>query len=155
MNKIVMVAGIPGSGKSTWIKQQIRKSNKECIHISRDEIRFSILKDGDEYFAKEKEVFRTFINKIQHEIDTGDLKTIYVDATHLNRKSRAKVLNQLKLGNTIVEIVWFDVPLKTCLMRNAKRTGRARIPEETIAEMFFSSSAPTEDEAKIIKIIKW
>lgn len=153
MNKIVMVAGISGSGKSTWIKQQISK--KGGVHISRDEVRFSILKDDDEYFAREKEVFRTFINKIQHEIDTGDLKTIYVDATHLNRKSRAKVLNQLKLGDTIVEMVWFDVPLKTCIARNNQRTGRARVPEATIADMFLSSSVPTEDEAKIIKIIKW
>lgn len=155
MNKIVMVAGAPGSGKSTWIKQQIRKSNKECVHISRDEIRFSLLKENDDYFAREKEVFKNFVNKIQHEIDTGDLKTIYVDATHLNKKSRAKVLNRLNLKDSILEIVWFDVPLKICLIRNAKRTGRAFVPEETIADMFLSMEPPTEDEAKIIKFIKW
>lgn len=155
MNKIVMVAGIPGSGKSTWIKQQIRKSKEECVHISRDEIRFSLLEDNDSYFAREKEVFEKFVNKIQHEINTGHLKTIYIDATHLNKKSRAKVLNRLDLKDSFFEIVWFDVPLKTCLARNAIRTGRALVPEETIIDMFRSIEPPTEDEAKIIKIIRW
>ena len=153
MNKIVLVCGLPGSGKSTWIKRHL---NDKSIHISRDEVRFSLLKNNDSYFAKEKETFKLFINKIQNAVDTMNLTTIYVDATHLNKKSRNKVLSNLKLKkNDIVEMIWFDVPVKTCLARNAQRTGRALVPEEKIFEMYSHMEIPTEAECKNIKIVKW
>ena len=42
MKKLIMVTGIPGSGKSTWIKNEM--SNRiDSIHISRDIIRFSLI----------------------------------------------------------------------------------------------------------------
>ena len=153
MNKLVIVSGIPGSGKSSWIRGQISK--KGGIHISRDQVRYSLLAPNDEYFKKDKDVFRKFINKIQDALDTNDLTTIYVDATHLTKKSRAKVLNALRLDkDTVIEIIQFDVPLKVCIARNNLRTGRKRVPEETIADMFLSLEEPTEDEAKIIKFVK-
>ena len=46
------MVGIPGSGKSTWAKARC-KNNPHAAYISRDEIRFSLLKDEEEYFAKE------------------------------------------------------------------------------------------------------
>ena len=155
MNKIVLVCGLPGSGKTTWIKREMKK-NERSIHISRDEVRFSLLKEDDAYFAKEKEVFKLFINKIQSAINNNDLYTIYIDATHLNKKSRNKVLKNLKLNdNDLTEIVWFNVPLKTCIARNEQRTGRALVPVDSILNMFESLEEPTPDEANIIKIVKW
>lgn len=155
MNKIVLVCGLPGSGKTTWIKREMKK-NERSIHISRDEVRFSLLKEDDAYFAKEKEVFKLFINKIQSAINNNDLYTIYIDATHLNKKSRNKVLKNLKLNdNDLTEIVWFNVPLKTCIARNEQRTGRALVPVDSILNMFESLEEPTPDEANVIKIVKW
>ena len=63
MGNLYLMCGIPGSGKSTYAKTN--KDLKYCKYISRDDIRYSLLKDEDDYFSKEKQVFRTFIAQIK------------------------------------------------------------------------------------------
>ena len=58
---LYLMCGIPGSGKSTWIKQN--KIESDAV-ISRDVVRFSLVKEHEEYFSKETEVFYTFIDQI-------------------------------------------------------------------------------------------
>lgn len=137
MKKLIMVTGIPGSGKSTWIKNEM--SNRiDSIHISRDIIRFSLLKDNEDYFSREDEVFKIFISSIQAAIDDNSFENIYVDATHLNPKARDKVLSKLILKDVKVLGVNFIIPLKTCLERNDKRIGRERVPKSVIRKMYYS-----------------
>ena len=69
--------GVPGSGKSTFLN---KIKGKDEVIVSRDEIRFSLLKPGENYFAHEEEVFRLFCNKIADYIKQG--KDVYADATH-------------------------------------------------------------------------
>lgn len=61
MATLVLMCGAPGSGKTTIAKKIL--CNKD-IYISRDEIRYSIITDQDEYFSKEKEVFNEYIRQI-------------------------------------------------------------------------------------------
>lgn len=61
MNKLHIVMGIPGSGKSTWIENHLYESS---VRISRDEVRFSMVSEEEEYFSKEKAVFKEFIYRI-------------------------------------------------------------------------------------------
>ena len=56
--------GVPGSGKSTFLKNHTKPN--EAI-ISRDEIRFNLLKDGEDYFSHENEVFDKFVDNIIYE----------------------------------------------------------------------------------------
>ena len=50
LKTIWILSGAPGSGKSTWV-------HKNCLPnsliISRDQIRFNMLKDSDDYFKYE------------------------------------------------------------------------------------------------------
>ena len=79
MKHLFLMCGVAGSGKSTYLS-----NIKNAVVISRDEIRFSLIGDFDDYFAKEDEVFATFIQKIQNAIDNEEgPKEIYCDATHL------------------------------------------------------------------------
>ena len=52
--KVWLLSGIPGSGKTSWAKKRIEEHGG--IHCSRDEIRFSVLEDDEDYFAHEDEV---------------------------------------------------------------------------------------------------
>ena len=147
MKQIYLMCGIPGSGKTTWIKEYQWWNEEDCgYHISRDEIRFSMLSAEDEYFSHETEVFNRFIQKINEKIQEGASR-IFIDATHLNEKARYKVLSRLFISSDYeINCLWFDVPLNVCLERNAKRTGRAVVPKTVIKNMYKSYTFPKRSE---------
>lgn len=136
LKKVWLLAGIPGSGKSTWVRKQI--AEKGGVHCSRDEIRFSLLKDGEDYFSHEDEVIRLWTEKVHQAILSPAAGDVYIDATHLTEKSRAKVINSLPTTNYTLITVFFDVPLDVCLARNAQREGRAYVPPQVIRNMYAS-----------------
>ena len=150
MKRLFLMCGIAGSGKSSWLQKNV----SNAVVISRDEIRFSLIGDFDDYFAKEDEVFATFIQKIQEAIDNEEgPKDIYCDATHLTKKSRNKVLNALDLTN-VEEITVLVVrpSLSEALRRNALRTGRRYVPPYVIRRMWNSFERPEEDEDRIFDV---
>lgn len=142
--RVFLICGIPGSGKSTWVRERIAKYGGH--HISRDEIRFELLdKHGGDYFAHETTVVSTFRNRI-NELMASDEECmdIYIDATHLTRAARQSVLSNTNVKDGYMIAVWFDVPLELCLARNDKREGRARVPRQTIEDMFRRYSKPSK-----------
>ena len=140
MKTIWLLCGTPGSGKSTWAKEQVEaRMNRggEAIWLSRDVIRFSMLKDSEDYFAHEDEVFGTFIDYINKGIEI-QVEHIYVDATHLNETARNKVLDKLNLDGYVINPVNFRTSLSKCLEYNEQREGRALVPRSVVKRMFYS-----------------
>lgn len=142
--KVFLLAGVPGSGKSTWIRSMM---NPEIdIHISRDQIRFALLNDKDQYFEVEDKVKATFFKQIRDYTDDGyDDNCVFIDATHLTSKSRKQIRNSIK-GRPYQIAVSFEVPLETALARNAQRSGRALVPETVIYNMYNRYEIPTLKE---------
>lgn len=142
--KVYVLSGPPASGKSTWVRANITKGAE---WISRDNVRFSFLKDNEDYFAHEDEVFDTFINYINQTLENPEVHTIFIDATHVNRRSRHKTLSKVRRQN-IEELncVCFTTPLEVCIARNHLRKGRAKVPQHAIENMFKSCVAPTAVE---------
>lgn len=152
MNKkqLIVMSGIPGSGKDYWIDNHkgffISQGTTEVV--SRDKIRFNLLKDGEDYFAHEGEVYKEFINQLKESIKYNDV-TI-ANATHLNGGSRGKLLRSLssvlKNGDVEINAMVIKTPLKTCLSQNAGREGLAVVPADQIKRMNSSFSIPTIEE---------
>lgn len=131
MNKgrLFIMCGIPGSGKTYFCKNKIKGDH---VYVSRDEIRFALLGEDDEYFSKEKEVWKHFVAKIEAGLAAD--KDVYADATHLTPASRSKLLNCLAdIGE--VNAIYFDLPIELIKRQNAKRSGRAYVPEEQLKSM--------------------
>lgn len=148
-----LLVGIPGSGKSTWVREQLDSEYKHWI--SRDAIRFEVVQEGEEYFSKEKQVFNLFVRAVQADIDNNSITDIYVDATHINEASREKLLGRLKnLDRVNLNAIVFNIPLEVCLERNAQRTGRACVPETAIHGMYMNLTDPAYDKRKYHKIIE-
>lgn len=141
MSKLIMMVGVPGSGKSTWIRNN---KTDEMLWVSRDKIRFDKLKEDDDYFAYEDEVFEQFLEEIIWGLEMG--KTVFADATHLNKKARAKVLNKVAKFADEIEAVMMDVHLITALERNDLREGRAFVPRGVIRRMYFQMETPMKEE---------
>ena len=141
MSKLFIMMGAPGSGKTTWCKNNVPKN---AVYISRDEIRFNIIKDEDSYFSKEKIVYDIFINKINEALESG--LDVYADQTSLNAGSRKKLINALNKKPDEIIGIYFTTPLDIVLQRNAQRTGRALVPEDVVINMFNSLTRPTLDE---------
>lgn len=140
------MVGVPGSGKSTWIQQHKNYFNEHQAIISRDDVRFSMIKEGDEYFSREKEVFNEFIRQIKVSLEEN-LDTI-VDATHISVGSRGKLLRAL--GNSLKDIeinaIVIKVSLEVALERNNKREGLKFVPETAIRNMHSQFTIPTLNE---------
>ena len=139
--RVWLMSGLPGSGKSTWVKHQIAENGG--IWCSRDAVRFSMVREDEPYFERENEVFNAWIAQICEALANPMAEDIYIDATHLNDRSREKTLSRLPKENInkITNAV-FLVPIETCLERNAQRTGREVVPEDAIRNMAKSFKMP-------------
>lgn len=137
---LFIMVGIPGSGKSYFVKNNL---NHDSIIVSRDNIRFSIINDNDEYFSKEKQVFKEYVKAIQKALNEG--KNVYADATHLNGVSRYKLISNLDISNISIVPIMIKTSLGTCLSRNAARTGRSKVPDYVIKNMYKTLTDPAND----------
>ena len=143
MATLIIMMGVPGSGKSTWAAALAE--TYDATIVSRDEIRFSMVAENEEYFSKEKDVFKTFTNSISWFLSQE--VNVIADATHLNYGSRTKLLNALQTKPTFTIVAHKDEKLEICLQRNENRLGtRAYVPESVIRRMFYSQEKPAADE---------
>lgn len=146
MQTIHLMVGVPGTGKSTWI-ETVMENMTSARCISRDKVRASINQNIDEnYFEKEKAVFAEFVRQINEAIKDG-VQDIFIDATHINSKSRAKILRELRpKAHTTLMCEVIDVSLDTAMERSSRRSGWQRVPDTVIQNMWESFKAPTEKE---------
>lgn len=123
MPKITVLVGIPGSGKTTWAKEQVKKSNGQTKRINRDSLRDMI--DSD--WSKDKEKFiRDARNALIITALNGGFDVI-VDDTNLvsgqveELKRLFSTPDWVDLGVQIETKSFLDVPVEECIRRDALR----------------------------------
>lgn len=144
--QLIIMCGASGSGKSTWVEKHFMSFPGYTKVISRDQIRFSMLKDDEDYFAHENEVYNKFIKEIKDGLKNCD--TTIADATHLNIASRTKLFRSLgtSLKNINVIAIVIKPSLQTCLTQNEMREGRSLVPRDQVRRMYYSFDMPSLDE---------
>ena len=134
--RIVVMVGLPGSGKSTYLNQLGVNA------ISSDAIRL-LLADDATIQTIHVRVFATMRYILRHRIAIGR-PVSYVDATHLTVAERAPYVSIARAYGCDLEAVFFDVPVEVCQERNRQR--QRVVPEEAIEAMRAKLVPPTVDE---------
>lgn len=154
--KLYLMCGPAGSGKTIWIREHATPG--VSAHISRDRIRFSMVKEDEYYFSREKEVYMEFVRQICRALsyETKWVDEVYVDATHLTKKSREKLVRELDsfCPNYDLIAVVIKPELEQCLAQNAQREGREFVPETVICNMYKSFQHPLNDDLHYEMIIE-
>ena|ERR1051326_5966778 len=134
--RIVVLVGLPGSGKSTYLERI------GAVGLSSDTIRRQLADDETDQTIHDR-VFQTLRYLLRQRLEIGRPVT-YIDATNLTPQERAPYLGIGKSYGCAVEAVFFDVPLEVCRRRNA---GRSRIvPEQALTNMAQKLVPPSLDE---------
>ena len=138
--KLIIMSGLPGSGKSTTA-HQIRERDKSFIIVSSDAWRKKLY--GDEsYQINNSLIFAKAYDEAATALKAG--KNVIFDATQLSVMERKNTIKKIGIFADEIECIFMDTPLKSCLERNK---ARARVvPDEVFTRMLDRTKAPSKKE---------
>jgi len=156
MASVIILIGVPASGKSSLAEQMLRTSNQNSDQnsssltygqtqlISPDRIRASLYGSADiqgDWTEIWTEVQQSFANAAKSQ------QSVIYDATNYKREYRKNVISLAKEhGFKPITGLWLNVPLWICLSRNDNRD--RQVPDDIIIEMHrtLSYSPPSLSE---------
>ncbi|MGI5244931.1 AAA family ATPase [Dactylosporangium sp. CA-139066] len=133
MSSLTITRGLPGSGKTTWAKQQ-----PYLVRVNRDDLRRMLhggpVTDPARRGRAEKEVTAAHHAAVEGLLRTG--AHVVCDDTNL----RGRVVREFaelaaKCGASFTVRDFTDVPLDECIRRDALRTGEGHVGEDVIRGM--------------------
>lgn len=138
MSKMIMLVGLPASGKSSYAK--IMSEGGFKIHSS-DSIREELF--GDVNFQGDNAlVFKTLHKRIKDDLICG-INVVY-DATNLSYKKRKGFLEELRSIDCTKTAVIVATPYNDCIDRDSKR--ERRVGSTVLERMYKSFTMPSKME---------
>lgn len=136
---LILLVGIPGSGKTTYAEKYIEE-HYSTIHISSDDIRAELW--GNEATQGDNnEVFSLMQSRTIEALNNG--QSVVYDATNITRKDRSYIIALCpKFAKIECHIIW--APIETCIERDAAR--ERTVGKEIIDRMLKRFQAVYYDE---------
>ena len=134
--RVVVLVGLPGSGKSTWLEQIGAGA------LSSDTVRRWLADDETDQTIHDR-VFQTMRYLLRHRLELRRPVT-YIDATNLTPAERQPYIGIGRSYGCELEAVYFDVPLAVCRERNARR--HRVVPEDALEKMAARLAPPSAEE---------
>lgn len=133
---LVLLCGLPGSGKSNYAKS-IAGDHPEYVIHSSDALRKEMF--GDENCQDDGDkVFTELHRRIKEDLRNG--KSVIYDACNVHSKRRMAFLRELKNINCSKECHIIATPYEICLRNNWMR--ERKIPDEVIYRMYTNWQTP-------------
>ena len=129
MLELVVFIGLPGSGKSTYFRAHFAATH---VHVSKDLMPNARRRDD----RQERD--------IEAALAAG--KSVVVDNTNPSREVRAPLIGLGRRHGARIIAIYFDADVRTAIMRNRQREGRARVPDVAIFATKKKLALPTLEE---------
>ena len=147
MAKLIILCGLPGSGKSSYAEcildnpNIFSDDNAEAVVHSSDAIRGELFGDPGSQ-ENNALVFETMYKRVREDLCAG--KTVVYDATNITRKARRGAINLAHPTNDTVEchIIWADP--EECVRRDSLRD--RKVGRAVIDKMLRRWQSPWQDE---------
>ena len=134
MNKILILKGLPASGKSTWTKELMKKEPGKWKRFNKDDLRLAF-DDGEWSHENENYINSIIENCIKYTLKKN-INIVY-DNTSFSSRIYARICEIAKnQGDILVEEKIFEVSLEICIERDSLREGRAKVGEKVIRDMY-------------------
>lgn len=138
MNKLYILVGLPGCGKSTYSRKMIKEGF--VVHSS-DAIRIELGAS-----TNDRKVFSELRKRMVNNLNSG--KNVICDATNVTLSKRTSFLDELKRKKINCEkvAVVFNKDVKTCIAQNKMRDVSAQVPNVAIYTLNSKFVRPTKEE---------
>lgn len=134
--KVILLVGLPGSGKSTYATAQ------GWPILASDELRRVLLDDARDQTAN-RTVFVLLRHLLHMRLELRRPVTC-IDATNLTPYERRPYIKIAQMHDAEVEAVYLDVPIEVCQQRNL---GRDRVvPPDVVEKMSKRLQVPSIEE---------
>lgn len=130
MLKVIILQGLPASGKSTWAKKELADNPGKYKRVNKDELRAML--DGGKWSSDNEK----FVLKVRDQIIMDAFlegKHLIIDDTNLHPKHVERITDLCK-GVATVEIKNFDTSVDECIKRDSKRS--SPVGKKVIQDMY-------------------
>lgn len=138
---LCIFSGPPLSGKSTFIGG-LKKTLKDLVIVSTDEIRYDLSKDYVFRPELESQVWHLTYAKIHHHLQQGEV--VCLDATLINSDLRGAVIQRFPRV-PVIYFAFVKPDFSLIVARNDRRKWK-QIPANVLKTMYDEYQVPTESE---------
>lgn len=151
MKKLILMCGIPASGKST-VATILSAYIDNAPIVSMDDIREMLF--GTRKCQKQGDlVYNLAVNKVSRLFRDNDI--VIFDATNRSAKARKQVIQDIQIDNDFdVYCIFVNTPLDIALDRNSNRDESIQVSPAVIYRMYNTLQPPTNEEYFYKKIFE-
>lgn len=128
--KILMLKGLPASGKSTYAKELVSK-NHNWVRVNKDDLR-AMMNNGEFSGKLEKQVVKTEREIAENALKIG--KSVVIDDTNFNPTHEEYFRQLAKSYKAEFDVEFFNTPLEICMIRDNERSNG--VGETVIRKMY-------------------